>query len=930
MEVPSGVVRILDQSRWQQARDWAATMFRRYAPEVIQQLQGTVYQMDAAVAQYQRRCNRLHKLLDEALALEKDLSDQIDANQKALDDAFAADVDVLANDEARQATSQKKQHCQENLAALNAQYKLQQEQVAKLESELAKVDATLAQLCSRQEVLKARFEAATARQQLDAGLLRPRRRRWPIVAAIAAGVLGVALVALMLVYGNGRATRPMTQFRYNDFSDVAGLTLNQSAKPLITKTDGTVLQLTPAAGSKRGSAFHADRVNVARFRTSFAFRMTEPGQFSTDGIAFVIQATSPDAIGAGGGGIGYMRMKPSVAVEFDTWKNPDDPNDNHVGIVVDGQTDHSEGLQYTVKISPRFGDGKKWYAWLEYDGRVLKVWLNQQPQQPATPVLIRSLDIPQVLGSDTAHVGFTSSTGLGYANHMILSWDYSGGTLDIAGSGWNNRSLADLTPAMLYSGFLSTAGLSLNGATESYPSPPDGTVLRLTPWTQPTWGSAYTQSKINVSRFSTHFTFRITNGHLNGQPGKGGDGFAFVLQPISPTVSTFGAGGLGIPSTGASVAVEFDTWCNGPLNDPSDSHIGIDIDGVADHGQGSPSTANIIPNLDDGRKWYAWIDYDGTTLRVWVSQESQRPASPQIVELLDIPAILGGDLAYIGFTSGGGAATADHMILTWTFAGCAGHQTIVPSTTVTTSVASTLSEVNPKVPPEACLLMTFEADTLVQMSGYVFAVRSLTGHYDARDSTAQFVPNGKVGGALAIESGGCLSIHDCIVNGQSDYTLTTWFQRDDHSPLWIYSEGNPDIIYGIRALPDGSVQVCAYNDLFSGGEDRNWLSGYAPSGAAPPNQWNFLAVRLNKGEAGKGELTIRVNDKTYQTNLQKTNHPAGNLTLIGATNLSIHEKVSRDGHSLIDELAVYQRALSDSQIESLYQMGMRGEGLGRQ
>jgi uncharacterized protein (TIGR03067 family) len=147
------------ENPWQRARDWAATIFRRYAPEYVQEMQGTTMQMDAAVAEYQRRRDRLAKLLKEALSLEGQLP---------------------------------------------------QEQVEDLQEQLTKADATLASLRSQQNVLKARLQAAEARRQLEDGLSRPRRRRWLVamlISAFVGGVLAFMGAVLFVMYQRAESNR---------------------------------------------------------------------------------------------------------------------------------------------------------------------------------------------------------------------------------------------------------------------------------------------------------------------------------------------------------------------------------------------------------------------------------------------------------------------------------------------------------------------------------------------------------------------------------------------------------------------------------------------------------------------------------------------------------------------------------------------------
>src|SRR5215469_14902257 len=86
------------------------------------------------------------------------------------------------------------------------------------------------------------------------------------------------------------------------------MTLNGSAK-LTTAPNGIpVLWLTPNQTSQAGSAFLTNKVVFGakyQFSTFFQFRMTDPVYQSSDGMAFVIQAESPNALGGSGGCLGY-------------------------------------------------------------------------------------------------------------------------------------------------------------------------------------------------------------------------------------------------------------------------------------------------------------------------------------------------------------------------------------------------------------------------------------------------------------------------------------------------------------------------------------------------------------------------------------------------------------------------------------------------
>jgi hypothetical protein len=219
---------------------------------------------------------------------------------------------------------------------------------------------------------------------------------------------------------------------FPDFSDTSALTLNGSATPTTT-ADGAVLRLTAAAGSQSGSAFGTVAINAATFSTFFVFRITDPGGATfdcntttgADGLVFVVQNVSA-SIGGSGQGIGYAGIGNSIGVEWDTWCNAanNDPDSNHIGIDLDGSVDHGTGAPFTLGVTPDFDDGNLWYAWVDYDGTTLEVRTNQTGVRPAQPDLTRDLDLPTILGSTTAFVGFTSGTGSAWGNHYVLSWEY--------------------------------------------------------------------------------------------------------------------------------------------------------------------------------------------------------------------------------------------------------------------------------------------------------------------------------------------------------------------------------------------------------------------------------------------------------------------------------------------------------------------------
>ena len=207
-----------------------------------------------------------------------------------------------------------------------------------------------------------------------------------------------------------------------------------------------------------------------------------------------------------------------------------------------------------------------------------------------------------------------------------------------------------------YNDFASCVGLQINGNAAC-----TGGVLRVTPANFGQSGSAFSTTQIplgTAASFSTFFSFRITGSAFGGA-----DGIVFVIQPVASTLGGAG-GGIGYAGIPTSLGVEFDTWDNGPgSGDANASHVDIDLNGSVN----SVQTAPVAPALDDGNVWYAWVDYDGATLELRLSQAPTRPAGAVLTRAVNLSSILGTTSAFVGFTSGTGAAFANHDILTWRF-----------------------------------------------------------------------------------------------------------------------------------------------------------------------------------------------------------------------------------------------------------------------
>ncbi|NUU59022.1 lectin-like domain-containing protein, partial [Paenibacillus agri] len=198
------------------------------------------------------------------------------------------------------------------------------------------------------------------------------------------------------------------------------------------------------------------------------------------------------------------------------------------------------------------------------------------------------------------------------------------------------------------------------------------------------YGTVFSKQKIysqNSFSFSTYFSFRFTeqgfasgfNAPVNNPSGiTGADGITFTVQTMQSNAGTPG-GGIGYSGITPSFAVKFDTYRNVELGDPSDSYIGLGVNGNINN---ILPTYNLLPigyKLKDGSVYHAWVDYDGSTknVKVYINKGSNNRNTA--IKALDVNSVDLGtifrnqDAVFAGFTASTGGAWENHDILNWYF-----------------------------------------------------------------------------------------------------------------------------------------------------------------------------------------------------------------------------------------------------------------------
>ena len=224
-------------------------------------------------------------------------------------------------------------------------------------------------------------------------------------------------------------------------------------------------------------------------------------------------------------------------------------------------------------------------------------------------------------------------------------------------------SIGTVPPVVNYSaGFASSAGLSLLGG-----SVKNG-ALQLTDGGHSEAHAAWYATPVNVQSFNTDFTFQ--------ESAAAGDGFTFTIQNAGLKALGSYGGGLGYAGIGSSVAVKFDLFNNG--GEGSDS-TGFYTNGAQPTVPAIDMTSSGV-NLHGTDIMAVHLAYDGTTLTMTIV-DTATSASFTTSKVINIPATVRGNTAYVGFTAGSGGLTAVQGILNWTyFAGAGGSGTSATAT----------------------------------------------------------------------------------------------------------------------------------------------------------------------------------------------------------------------------------------------------------
>lgn len=228
--------------------------------------------------------------------------------------------------------------------------------------------------------------------------------------------------ALAAALWSAIAVRAQTIDHSGGFDDDSDITENGSAAAI-----QSVLRLTDGGQFEAGSVFATQPVGIRRFTTTYTFQQRVYTTYLADGLTFTIQNISPFALGAAGGALGYgadlpgftLGMARSLCIKWDIFGNAGE-GFNSTGL-------YQDGASPTVPAITLDGTGimlisqHPFSVTTTYNNPALTVTIRDTVTG-ATATQNYTIDIPRVVGGETAYVGFTGATGGLTSIQEIQTW----------------------------------------------------------------------------------------------------------------------------------------------------------------------------------------------------------------------------------------------------------------------------------------------------------------------------------------------------------------------------------------------------------------------------------------------------------------------------------------------------------------------------
>jgi hypothetical protein len=221
----------------------------------------------------------------------------------------------------------------------------------------------------------------------------------------------------------------------------------------------------------------------------------------------------------------------------------------------------------------------------------------------------------------------------------------------------NNQGAVDSTLGLLYVETVpdfNTNGLgwSVNGTVANI----TGGLLTLTDNNPHEASSAYYSVPLYIGAFKAFFTYQdVTIG--------GADGVAFVMQNAGPTAVGTDGGGFGYGGISPSAALEMNIY-SGSVGGVG---IAFGTNGLTAQNGGAAYTSTSPVNIASGNPIDVALTYLGGQLSVTMTDETTLATYSTSYSVPNLPAIVGGQTAYVGFSGATGGVSATQTVTNFSY-----------------------------------------------------------------------------------------------------------------------------------------------------------------------------------------------------------------------------------------------------------------------
>ena len=184
-----------------------------------------------------------------------------------------------------------------------------------------------------------------------------------------------------------------------------------------------VLKLTDGGANEARSAFFNIPQVVSNFQAQFVYQATSVGKSPLgDGATFVVQdaPAGVTALGNSGGGLGYVSIHSSAAIEFYL--------DSGMGTRLITGGSGGSGVSYNSTLPVNLDSGDPIQVGLNYNGSTLVETLSDLTTAASYTTNYPVNILLAVGGTNTAFVGFTGGNGASVALQTISNFSFTFGT----------------------------------------------------------------------------------------------------------------------------------------------------------------------------------------------------------------------------------------------------------------------------------------------------------------------------------------------------------------------------------------------------------------------------------------------------------------------------------------------------------------------